>query len=287
MRIDLQVHSTYSDGYLTPTQLAKLMHKHEIKVASVTDHNTVGGIEEFKIACKKYKIKAIPGMELYVRLKNKKFNILWYNFDDTSPKLHKMLRDSQTRRRRQIRKILKKLVAKGFKMEIEKTLDKFNHYVPINKIVDELMSVKSNEKRIKKELNSPYPSEGDIIKEYFRNPSIGILINSYINVERIVKLRDEIGGQLVVCHPGKHNNAKRAFLEKARKVGIDGVELLSPHHTFGTVMHIQRMAREFDFIETGGSDFHRMESGNMPLRYSWEYYQINTRHMRGIKKVID
>lgn len=286
MRIDLQLHSTYSDGYMTPTQLAKFMANNKVRVAAITDHNTVGGIEEFKIACRKNGVKAIPGMELYVKLKHTKFNILWYNFDDTSPKLHKMLRDTQTRRRRQIRTILNKLIKKGFVLEVEKTLDKFNHYVPINKIVDELMKVPSNVKKIKKELGTPYPTEGEIIKEYFRDPSIGILINSYINIERVVKLRDEIGGQLVVCHPGKHNKAKRELLEKIRKIGVEGIELLSPHHTLGTLMHIQRMAREFDYIETGGSDFHRMEGDNMALQYSWEYYHINSRHLRGIKKII-
>jgi hypothetical protein len=286
MRIDLQLHSTYSDGYLTPTKLAKFMSKNEVKVASLTDHNTVGGLEEFKIACRKYGIKAIPGMELYVKLNHQKFNILWYNFDDTSPKLHKMLRDSQTRRRRQVRKILKHLVDKGFKMEVEKTLDKYNHYVPLNKMVDELWSHSSNMKRIKKELGTELPTEGEIIREYFHNANIGVLMNSYINIHRVLKLRKKIGGQIVLCHPGKHNKAKREFLSKVKEIGIDGVELLSPHHTLGTVMHIQRMAREFDFIETGGSDFHRFEGNNMPLQYSWEYYHIRESHLRGIKKII-
>ena len=286
MRIDLQLHSTYSDGYMTPTKLAKFLSKEFVKVAAVTDHNTVGGIEEFKIACKKYDIKAISGIELYVKLGNTKFNILWYNFDDTAPELHKMLRDSQVRRRRQIRVILEKLVENGFKMDIEKSLDKFNHYVPINKIVDELLSVPANEKKIKRELDNPFPTEGEIIKEYFNNPHYGVLINSYINIERVLRLRKKIGGQLVVCHPGKHNKAKRDFLEKLRKIGIDGVELFSPHHSLGTMMHIQRMAREFDFIETGGSDFHRLEGGTMPLQHSWEYYHIKSRYLRGIRKII-
>ena len=286
MRIDLQLHSTYSDGYLSPTQLAKFMKRHDVEVAAVTDHNTVGGIEEFKIACSKLGIKAIPGIELYVKLKSVKFNLLWYNFDDTSPEFHKMLRDSQMRRRKQIRSILLKLVDSGFKLEVEKILDKFTHYVPINKVVDALMSIPANEKKVKKELQNPAPTEGEIIKEYFNNPNYGFLINSYINVERVLKLRKKIGGQLVVCHPGKHNKAKRDFLEKLRMLGVDGVELLSPHHTYGSVIHIQRMAREFDFIETGGSDFHRFEGDKMPLQHSWEYFHIRSRYLRGVKKII-
>lgn len=286
MRIDLQMHSTYSDGYMTPTKLAKFMAANDVKVAALTDHNTVGGIEEFRLACEKHDIKAIPGLELYVKMNNVKFNVLWYNFDDTSPELHKMLRDTQVRRRRQIRVILERLVEMGFKINIEKTLDNFNHYVPINKIVDALVSEESNLKKIKRELKVVNPTEGQIIKEYINNPSYGFLINSYVNIERVLKLRKKIGGQLVVCHPGKHNRTKREFMEKLRKLGIEGLELLSPHHTLSVVMHLQRIAREFDFIETGGSDFHRLEGDNMPLQYSWEYYHIRSHHLRGIKKII-
>lgn len=286
MRIDLQMHSTYSDGYMTPTKLAKFMANHQVKVASLTDHNTVGGLEEFKLACDKLAIKAIPGLELYVKLNSTKFNILWYNFDASSPELHKLLRDTQVRRRRQIRVILERLVSFGFKINIEKTLDNFNHYVPINKIVDALVAEPANLRKIKRELKVKNPTEGQIIKEYINNPSYGFLINSYTNIERVLKLRKQIGGQLVVCHPGKHNRTQREFMEKLRSLGIEGLELLSPHHTLSIVMHLQRVAREFDFIETGGSDFHRLEGDNMPLQYSWEYYHIQSRHLRGIKKII-
>jgi predicted metal-dependent phosphoesterase TrpH len=55
MLIDLQFHSTYSDGYLTPTQLAQFMSKQGIKVAALTDHNTVSGINQFKKPCNKLK----------------------------------------------------------------------------------------------------------------------------------------------------------------------------------------------------------------------------------------
>jgi predicted metal-dependent phosphoesterase TrpH len=62
MLIDLQLHSTYSDGYLTPTQIVKFIAKHGIKVAAITDHNTVSGLYEFRNSCKKYKIKPITGI---------------------------------------------------------------------------------------------------------------------------------------------------------------------------------------------------------------------------------
>ena len=61
-RIDLQFHSTYSDGSLTPTKLVNFLAKQKIKVASLTDHNTVAGLDEFFSACKKKEIKTISGI---------------------------------------------------------------------------------------------------------------------------------------------------------------------------------------------------------------------------------
>ncbi|MBU4375047.1 PHP domain-containing protein, partial [Patescibacteria group bacterium] len=64
MLIDLQLHSTYSDGYLTPTELAGFLAKQGVKIAALTDHNTVGGLDEFRQACRACKIKPITGVEL-------------------------------------------------------------------------------------------------------------------------------------------------------------------------------------------------------------------------------
>ncbi len=278
MLIDLQLHSTYSDGYLTPSEVAGFIAGQKIKVAALTDHNTVGGVDEFKNACKKLKIKAIPGMELYVKLRHKRFNLLWFNFNHKDPELHKLLRESQSRRRARVRKILKKLKAKNYKVDINKILDSFNHYIPINHLVDELWL--NNRTRIKKELHNNFPREDEMIREYFYNKKIGMLHESYINIERIIKLRKKIGGQLILNHPGKHNQLQKEFLEKLKKMGIDGLELLSPHHSYGAVMYAQFIADKLKFITTGGSDFHRFEGNGYLLQKAHDYFKIDSKFLK-------
>ena len=123
MLIDLQLHSTCSDGYLTPSEVAKICSERGVKVASLTDHNTVSGQKEFGRACKEFKIKAVPGMELYVTFGHKHLNALWYNFDLDDPKLHELLRDSQNRRRTGVRKALERLVKRGYALDINVILD--------------------------------------------------------------------------------------------------------------------------------------------------------------------
>lgn len=286
MLIDLQLHSTYSDGYLTPTQLASFMMKQGVKIASLTDHNSVSGSEEFKTACKKYKIKTIPGLELYIKFNNKKLNLLWYNFDECNADLHALLRDSQIRRRGKVREVLEKLVKNNFKINVDKVLDKYTHYVPVNHIVDDIMSVPFNRKKIERELKNKNPREGEIISEYFRKEKYGKLRESYISLERVLKLKKKVGGQLILNHPGKNNRLKRDLLTKLKKKGICGIELLSPHHSLGSVMYAQFIARELDFITTGGSDFHRHEEGGYLLQDSWNYFKVDSKYLRGIKKII-
>lgn len=286
MLIDLQIHSNYSDGYLTPTELVKFIAKQGVKVAALTDHNTVAGIDEFKKACLSQKIKPIVGIELYTRLRNRKFNVLWYNFDRKSPKLHKMLRDSQVRRRQHIRTILERLVEQGFKIDINSLLDKHIHYVPINHVIDGIISNKDNLQRIRKEMGLRSPREEQIIAHYFYNQQVGILHESYIDINRILQLKKEIGGQVILCHPAKYGLIRRDLWEKLRKMGMDGAELFSPHHSINAALYIQQLARELDFIETGGSDFHKPEGGGQLLQYSWQYYQIDSQLLRGIKKII-
>lgn len=285
MLIDLQTHSTYSDGYLSPSELAAFLAKNGVKVAALTDHNTIGGLGEFRAACKKHNIKAITGLELYVKLNNKKFNMLWFNFNEQSPELHELLRDSQARRRGKVRRILTKLNELGFAINIDKILDKYNHYIPVNHIIDEILAIRQNEKKIEAELGSN-PREEEIIRQYFYNKEIGKMAESYTNVERIVKLRKKIGGQLILNHPGKYNNLKRSFWEKLKELGFDGAEILSPHHSIGAVLYAQHLADELNFITTGGSDFHKFEKRKNGTTNSWQYFKIESSLLKGIKKII-
>ncbi|MBU0620004.1 MAG: PHP domain-containing protein [Patescibacteria group bacterium] len=283
MRIDLQLHSTYSDGYLTPTELVQFISKQGVKIAALTDHNTVGGLDEFKKTCCQYNIKPIIGLELYVKFKNHKFNLLWYNFDDINSELHKILRNSQIRKKGRARKILEKLLEQGFKIDINKILDKYTHYLPINHLTDDFWM--NNKIRIRKELENKNPRENDIINEYFCNKDIGILRESYISMERIIKLRKKIGGQLILCHPAKYSYIRKEFWETLKKIGLDGIEILSPHHSINAIMYIQYLAREFDFITTGSSDFHRHEGNNYTIQNSWQYFKIDSKYLRKIGKI--
>jgi len=287
MIIDLQHHSTYSDGQLTPTGVANFAYSNGVKVVALTDHNTVAGLDEFRKACVKRKMKPICGLELYVKLNHKKFNILWYNFDDTHPELHSLLRETQIRRRGNVRRILNKVIEhKKLELNIEKVLDSHNHYIPINGIVYAMWKSKKNQKIFEEDLGIKNPREEDIMMEYLKNKKYGVLNESYVNVKRIIKLRERVGGQLIINHPGKSGHLSREQFQYLKELGMDGIEVLSPHHSLGAVMYYQYLSNEMDFIETGGSDFHIFEGGRAKIQDSWDYFKIDSKYLRKIERII-
>lgn len=287
MKIDLQFHSTYSDGQLTPTGVANFAYSKGVKVASLTDHNTVAGIGEFKIACKKRKIKPIIGLELYVKYHNKKFNILWYNFDDAHAELHNFLRETQIRRRSNARRILNKVIDRiGLELDVEKVLDNHSHYIPINAIVYAMAASKKNQQIFEKDLGIKNPREEDIMMEYLKNKKYGVLNESYVDIMRVFKLRKKIGGKLVINHPGKNTRLNIDQYRQLKDLGINGIEVLSPHHSLGAVMYFQYLCREIGFIETGGSDFHVFEGNRAKIQNAWDYFSIDSKYLKGIEKII-
>lgn len=285
MLIDLQLHSINSDGYLTPTELAKHCKHRGVKVASLTDHNTVSGQEEFRRACKEKGIKAIAGMELYVKLGSRHVNMLWYNFDIDHPQLHKMLRASQLRRRICVRHALERLRSKKYALDINGLIDKQNHYIPINRIIDHFYTL--NKKRIQDELGKKNIIETEIIREYFRNNKQTRLHESYIDISRILKLKHQVGGQLILAHPCKFRWVSEDTVQKLLKYGLDGLEVLTPHHNWEAISYLQAMADRHKLIMSGGSDFHRFEERQWyEIKSSWNYFHIDSTLLAGVEKII-
>jgi predicted metal-dependent phosphoesterase TrpH len=79
---DFHIHSTASDGALTPTEIVRLASDEHMDIISITDHNTILGVEEAIKSGHKLGVTIIPGVELSARHKNKSVHILGYFKDD-------------------------------------------------------------------------------------------------------------------------------------------------------------------------------------------------------------
>lgn len=80
---DFHIHSTFSDGGLTPTEVIKLAKRKEVDIISITDHNNTDGIDEAIDEGKRQGIRVIPGVELSTRYEKCRVHVLGYFKDDS------------------------------------------------------------------------------------------------------------------------------------------------------------------------------------------------------------
>ena len=78
MKGDFHIHSSYSDGELSPKEIVILAKRVGLDVISISDHNTIDGIEEAMKESKKVNINVVPAIELSTRYNGNKVYILGY-----------------------------------------------------------------------------------------------------------------------------------------------------------------------------------------------------------------
>ncbi len=283
MLIDLQFHSTYSDGVLSPTSLVQFLKKQGVRVAALTDHNTVAGLPEFFSACRRARIKALPAVEIYVRDGTRKMNILFYNFHYPHDSLTSFLDKIQQRRRRSLQRALDFWEKQGYQIDWE-FVRAFPYYLPINRIARHLWRL--NKKRVQLALREKSPHESEIISYFFKNRRQVYLDEEYVALYRLENLRKKIGGKIILAHPAKQRIKKDFLLKLVREKRLDGVELLSPHHSWDTICYYQHILRkQKNLIISGGSDFHGY-SGDKLLQSPWQYFSIDSSLLKNIDKLI-
>ena len=101
--VDLHVHSTASDGTLSPFEVVAYAARRNLKAIALTDHDTVSGIPKARSAAAQYPVELVPGIELSCLYNTTEIHILGFYIDETSPVLLEGLNHMvQIRKRRNL-----------------------------------------------------------------------------------------------------------------------------------------------------------------------------------------
>jgi len=124
MGADLHLHTTASDGRLTPTELVQRAAKAGLKVIAITDHDTVDGIPEALAAAKAFpSLTVIPGVELSTDVTGGEVHVLGYFIDYHSQLLREKLALMRDSRETRARKMVEKLGKMGMPLRWERVLE--------------------------------------------------------------------------------------------------------------------------------------------------------------------
>lgn len=260
-KADLHIHSTHSDGVLTPVEIVRMAKEAGLAAVSVTDHDNVAGVPEARSAGERYGVEIISGVELSANDEGTDIHMLGYLVDVDSESLRGHLNMFRERRLVRAERMVEKLNKLGLPISIEAVLSKAGPAAigrphVAEALVDEGL-VLSYEEVFRKYIGYGCPAyEGKYV----------------ISPERSVEIIHAADGLAVIAHAGVH--LKEETIQKVLKCGIDGIESAHPKHSPDTVARFSRMARELGLVETGGSDYHGDTRGTTPFAdgtvpYEW------------------
>ncbi len=248
---DLHLHSVYSDGFLTPEELAAKCEEYGLAGAALTDHDSIDGWEEFSRAGN---LITIPGVEIISCHQGNEIHILGYGVDPEHPLLKATLTKIVESRQERARKILRCLQKAGVELTWEEIVPyagrRFVGRVHIYRAMKE------------KGIIGEDPEKAAF--RYFLSPGgVAYVPHREFPTLEIISLVRQAGGCPVWAHPGRVDN-NRALLEDLVDRGLEGIEVFYPAHPPPVVAELTMLAEKYGLIMTGGSDYHGWPNENPP-----------------------
>jgi len=247
-RLDLHLHTTHSDGSLSPTDVLTRAQQGGVTALAITDHDITSGIPEAQAAGAQFGIEVIPGVEISARLDDSELHILGYFFDWQDPVLTdrlKRLRDSRHRRNPQIIDHLRALGLDITYDEVRALAGTESVGRPhIARVLMEKKYVSSSKEAFDRYLAHGKPA---YVPRELPEPA-----------EAIAWIRDAKGVP-VLAHPTwvpHRGEALVKFCSQLKMEGLGGIEVHYSTHTPRQTADYLDLARRLDLLVTGGSDFH-------------------------------
>lgn len=244
---DLHTHTDASDGVLSPKALVRRAADRGIRVLSVTDHDTVRGLEPAAEAAEREGISFVNGIELSVTLNGDEIHLLAYDFDPTYAGLQNHLETMQEARRERARTIVDRLRAEGLELEDERLRADITSTDAVGRPHVAAALVRAGY------VNTP----GEAFKRYLGRGQPGYVAKPAFAADEALRLVHGAGGIGVLAHPGHWTSGTQ--VRRLVDAGLDGLETHHPSHDASLRGYYQRLARGYDLSTTGGSDYHARE----------------------------
>ena len=244
--IDLQSHSTVSDGQLEPGEVARAAAAAGVTVMSLTDHDGIAGVEAASVAAAEAGIENLPAVEMScVHRYSEDMHICgyWVELERIRPACER----AQQERIDRAREIIAKLTAHGV-------------VVPFERAISAAGPGDASGRPHLARAAGAGPDLGPFFEEYLVPGAKAFVARRWPTAEQAVELIHDAGGVAVIAHPywdvSDPGQVRDLIESLARDVGLDGVEAVYPSHTREQTQHLLALCEEFGLVPTASSDFH-------------------------------
>jgi hypothetical protein len=253
MRVDLHLHSKFSDGLNTPTELVRMAVAKGLAAVSLADHDSLDGVNEAFAAGRESGVEVISGVELSCEFKGRDLHVLGYGVVPDHAGFEAMLKRFRETRHKRGLEIIEKLNAMGVPIDAEEVFKKSGEgslgRPHIAAVLREKGVVSTPTEAFDKYIAEGGPA---YVPKYKMSPAEAA---RHIRTAR---------GLAFIAHPG-------IFLENIDELytlideGFDGIEIYHPKHNGATTRQLRAIAEKHGLLVSGGSDFHGFSGRDLPL----------------------
>jgi 3',5'-nucleoside bisphosphate phosphatase len=243
-RIDLHMHSTASDGVLSPTQVVQLAKERSLTTIALTDHDTTAGWEEAMAVGRELGVEVLGGFEINSETDLGHIDFLVYGADANNVALQDFLLTIRDARVGRAKGMVKKLAELGMPLEWNRVL----HFAG-----DAQSIARPHVARALVEVGY-VASTQEAFDMYLNDRGPAYVHRLEVKPQEVIDTIHQAGGVIVLSSP---EHSKTTPLTPAlAEVGLDGIEVYYFDHTDEKKAELLELARQHNLIVTGGSDFH-------------------------------
>jgi predicted metal-dependent phosphoesterase TrpH len=242
MLIELQSHSTHSDGQLPAAEVVAEAAKAGVTTLALTDHDAVAGVPDALEAGRELGVEIVPAVEMScVHEYAEDLHICgyWVDLERIEPACER----AQAERRARAGEIVDNLRRLGFDL----TLD------------DAIREAGGADSIGRPHIAKAAGATGDLgpfFEEYLVPGAKAFVPRRWPDAAEAIGLIHEAGGVAVIAHPYWDISEPGEVDDLIRSLGADGVETFYPTHSREQTKHLLDLCAELDLVPTASSDYH-------------------------------
>ncbi|MBV9837936.1 MAG: PHP domain-containing protein [Solirubrobacterales bacterium] len=258
-RFDLQSHSHHSDGELTPSEVVAGAADAGVRLLALTDHDTVGGVQEAIEAGPASGVTIVPAVEISaLHAAEEDLHILGYRVDHRGRSLLDALERFREDRRARADRMREALEQQGFELDPRVLAERRRSGGAVGRphLARAVWEEPGNADRLAAEgLERPE----QVLEAYLLPGRPAYRPRTMPRVAEAIELIHAAGGVAVWAHPFWEIDDPEqvsATLRDFKALGVDGVEAFYPTHDADQTALVDEAAASLGLLTTGSSDFH-------------------------------
>lgn len=248
--IDLHSHSKASDGALSPSELVGRAKARGVAMLALTDHDTVGGVEQAREAAAGLGITLVPGCEISTTWLNRQIHVVGLFLDTSNAGLADFLEGQRQRRVERAQAIGRKLERQGFKNAYQRCLERADDGANITR---------GNYARFIFE-EGRAQSIDDAFNSYLKKGRSCYVSTRWVDIREAVQAIHGASGVAVLAHPRRYdltNTKLRELIAYFKECGGEAMEVASCQQRPCDRDFLAELAADNGLLASQGSDFHQ------------------------------